>query len=274
VALAGQYRLLYATPGRCRRAPRPRVDGLESAAYHRALSRPPKARASSPEKIYRPLFFLGLGAFAVLLALGARRASLVRQLPSIYDASDVFTRARELEEGGDLAGATRELLAVTWVQPQELTGYERLGQIQAAAGDADGELATYERAYAHNPIAPRVNMLLGLAYMRRERFDEAEERLQVALSLEPRNAMMHTAVGDLRLAQKRNEEAIACFERALALDPYESAIHNKAAIAYAYTGAVDRARYHFGRAVELDPQNEEAAGNLQQLLSLLEAKKS
>jgi Flp pilus assembly protein TadD len=230
------------------------------------LTRPAPARASARDAFYRALFFVGLGAFTLLVVGGGVRASVISRLPSLYDASDVFARASELEERGDVAGAAAELSAATYIQPQELSGYERLGFLQGAAGDAEGELATYERAFTHNPLNPRANMVLGLAYMRRERFEEAAARLQAALSLDPHDAMLHTAMGDLLLAQKRYGDAVASFEHALDLDPQQSAIHNKAAIAYAYAGRLEVARQHFERAVELDPSNAEAAGNLRQLL--------
>src|SRR5438045_3447757 len=122
-------------------------------------------RLSLKDKIYRGLFVLGLGAFGLLLAVGLARAGAGHRIPSIYDARDVYLHAAELEDRGDLAGAARELSAATFIQPQELTGYERLGYLQASAGDAAGELATYERAYLQNPLSPRANMILGLAYM-------------------------------------------------------------------------------------------------------------
>jgi Flp pilus assembly protein TadD len=232
------------------------------------LNRPAPQTASWRERLYRGLFFLGLGAFGLLIVVGAVRASVMRRLPSLYDAADVYTRATELENGGDLAGAIRELSAATFIQPQELSGYQRLGYVQGAAGDEDGELATYERACARNPLSPRANMTLGLAYMRRQRLEAAAERLRLALTLDPRDAMLHAAWGDLMLAEARYDEAVASFERALARSPDESALHNKAAIAYAYVGQTDRARQHFERAVALDPENPEPAANLKQLLAV------
>jgi protein O-GlcNAc transferase len=218
---------------------------------------------------YRAAFFVGLGALALLLAVGAARGTAVRRLPSLYDAADVYARATELEDRGDVHGAMRELAAATFVQPQELSGYQRLGFLHAASGDVDGELATYERAFAGNPLSPRVNMVLGLAYLRRGRLDEAEGRLRLAVSLDARDAMLHAALGDLLVAAKRHHEAIATFERAVALDPNETALHNKAAIAYAYAGQTDRARLSFERALALDPSNAEAADNLRQLQKLM-----
>ena len=232
------------------------------------MTRPDKEKgAPFRERVYRGLFFLGLGAFALLVIVGATRASVVRKLPSLYDAADIYSRATEMEEGGDLAGAARELRAAMHVQPQEVTGYERLAFVQAAMGDVAGELLTLERAYRHNPLSARANMVLGLAYVRRERFHEAGTRLRLAVTLAPEDPMPHAALGDLLVAEQKHEEAIAVFEKAMALDPDESALHNKAAIAYAYAGRVDLARRHFERAVALDPQNGEAASNLQMLLS-------
>jgi Flp pilus assembly protein TadD len=208
-----------------------------------------------------------MAAFTLLVIVGGARATVVRTLPSLYDASDLYSRATEHEDRGDYAAATRELRAATSLQPQELTGYERLALVQAAAGDAAGELATYERAYTFNPLSPRANMILGLAYLRRERFEAASARLRLAVSLAPEDAMPHAALGDLLVAEKKYDEAVTVFERALALDPDESALHNKAAIAFAYAGQLDRAKTHFERAVQLDPNNQEAAGNLQVLIA-------
>ena len=233
------------------------------------LKPPAPAPVSEKQKGYRVLFYLGLGAFGLLAIVGGARASVVRKLPSLYDAADIYERATELEERGDLAGAARELSAATYIQPQELTGYERLGYVQGLAGDAAGELATYERAYLNNPLSPRANMILGLGYMRRQRYEPASDRLHLAVSLDDRDPMLHAALGDLLVAQKKYDEAIATFDRALELDPDESAIHNKAAIAHAYAGKHERARQLFERAVQLDPGNHEAAGNLQQLLTLM-----
>lgn len=233
--------------------------------------KPPAAPpVSTRPKAYRGAFFLGLGTFVLLVVIGGARASVMRRLPSLYDAADVYTRATELEEAGDLAGAARELRAATFIQPQELTGYERLGYLQGSSGDAAGELATYERAYLHNPLSPRANMILGLAYLRRERFEAASERLRLAVRLDPNDAMLQAALGDLLVAQGQHGEAISTFARALDLDPDESALHNKAAIAFAYAGQTDRARQHFERAVQLDPRNEEAAGNLRQVLTMMQ----
>ena len=99
-----------------------------------------------------------------------------------------------------------------------LTSYER-----ALSAMDEGDLVEAELELEHlileyrDYAGPYVN--LAILYRENERFEEAEEVLQLALDLHPEHPAANNQLGIVRRSQGRFADAEAAYERAIAADP-------------------------------------------------------
>ncbi|MGI9257603.1 MAG: tetratricopeptide repeat protein [Gammaproteobacteria bacterium] len=99
-----------------------------------------------------------------------------------------------------------------------LTSYER-----ALSAMDEGDLVEAELELEHlileyrDYAGPYVN--LAILYRENERFEDAEEVLQLALDLHPEHPAANNQLGILRRSQGRFADAEAAYERAIAADP-------------------------------------------------------
>lgn len=144
---------------------------------------------------------------------------------------------------------------------------------QRRAGEAAGKL---EEAHQLLPDDVDVAINLGGAYIMQNRFMKAIPVLEGASGQAPDNAMVWTNLaaaylGRLELSgPKQQQDAIDAYQRALQADPETPNVHYNLALIYADRKEWRRARAHFHRALEVDP-NDRDARNWLKRLSRLEA---
>jgi len=80
------------------------------------------------------------------------------------------------------------------------------------------------------------------ALLRQNRVDDAEERLETAISLLPQEARFHGLRADIRLNQRRNNAAIEYYDQAIERDSEFFAYYLGRGLAYSRQGNRDRAR--------------------------------
>jgi tetratricopeptide (TPR) repeat protein len=90
------------------------------------------------------------------------------------------------------------------------------------------------------------------------RTDEAIERLQIALQLNPRYAAVHNNLGLAYSLKGREDEAIEQFQSALRIKPNFAEAHRNLGIVYGSKGWFDNAIEHFETATRLKPEDTKA----------------
>lgn len=163
-------------------------------------------------------------------------------------------------------------------------------------GGEDEELSVYQKLVVLRPEDPLVRFHLGRAYLERGLLDQAIFELDMATSLDPRQAEGFLLLGralrlkgqyDLAIAKLRAatvldpnyveafielgicwdqrgfyERARRAYQHALRLRPKDPDIYNNLGVSYLYEGDVERALKHLKKAWELDPTNPQTNNNL------------
>jgi Flp pilus assembly protein TadD len=150
--------------------------------------------------------------------------------------------------------------------PQEPTPEERAadlagqldkGNAALADGDVDGAIATYQEVLAVAPDLPEVHHNLGLAYKRKEMWDEAGTEFRKAAELDPDFAEPHGALAVLLANAGHRDEAIVELEQAVELDPENVEYLYNLGILYKDSGRARDAEEAFLTLEEMDPDNPE-----------------
>jgi Flp pilus assembly protein TadD len=131
------------------------------------------------------------------------------------------------------------------------------GNAALGAGDVDGAIAAYEEVLAEAPDLPEVHHNLGLAYKRKEMWDEAGEEFRKAAELDPDFAEPHGALAVLLANAGHRDEAIVEAEQAVELDPENIDYLFNLAVLYKDSGKPREAEEAFLALEELDPENPE-----------------
>jgi TolB-like protein/tetratricopeptide (TPR) repeat protein len=187
---------------------------------------------------------------ALLPQLGAGKSTLAsrdagRITPALYER---FLRARHRLYDGTpaaVAFAHQELLAITTAAPDYAPGWawlarSWLAQCKCRGGDLPDEVA---RA-------------------------RAQEAIDTALGLDPREATAVLALGDVRANQGRLEEALREYDRAIVLDPALVDAHLGRQRVLAGTGRPEEAIRSLETARSIDPLHPNVLYDLAHLLNL------
>jgi Tfp pilus assembly protein PilF len=170
----------------------------------------------------------------------------------------------------------------------------------AAAAKEKDDLGARLKAVEKAPTDPDSHYNLGLAYMKLERWADAEASLRRAVELNGASAQFQASFGGALAKAGKNDEAVKAYEAALVLDPsridvqanlgqayldagkydaaienYKDALKNKPAdpsgfynnigFAYLKKGDMDQAIRWFERNIETAPDSPDANYNLGQI---------
>lgn len=128
------------------------------------------------------------------------------------------------------------------------------------------EVSLWEDAVTKAPANARAQLNLALVHKREGRMDEALDRLERGLLLNPAYADAWVALGDVYMGRGEAVAARTAFERALALNPDQAGVyHNLGNLSY-HAGDPSGAVALFERALVCDPRFVEARNNLGQAL--------
>src|SRR5436190_595239 len=138
----------------------------------------------------------------------------------------------------DWVGAEREFERALELNPSGADTYDLYGRVCAGIERYDQAIALLERAVELDPLAHRVDITTTL--LRAGRIDEALERAEAALELEPHERIRAT-LGWAYFLKGRHEEGLAELEAAVAMDPGSLMWLAQLGEAYALAGKVERA---------------------------------
>jgi tetratricopeptide (TPR) repeat protein len=122
-------------------------------------------------------------------------------------------------------------------------------------GDTDAALKYLRRAEAANSGWIELQCQIGVVYLRRQRWKQAETAFKKALDIDPDSAEAHDGLGVAYRAQKRPEEAVHEHMQSIALLHYRPQTHINLGLALAETGQFDWAIRAFEVALEQYPHN-------------------
>jgi putative PEP-CTERM system TPR-repeat lipoprotein len=173
----------------------------------------------------------------------------------IFPAESRVVLAELLAASGDLAGAERELRAITADHPRSEHAWVALG-MHLRRLDRDGDAIAAFRAALD--IAPQNTVaLLGQAivHLTRDDLPAARPYLEQAGRIAPLKPMLEFANGLLALKEKRHEDARAALQRLLdAVPTYRPALLLAGALNYA-TERYDLAENSYTAYLRFDPNN-------------------
>jgi tetratricopeptide (TPR) repeat protein len=121
---------------------------------------------------------------------------------------------------------------------------------------------------------------LGGAYILQRKWSRAVRVLRKALEHHSENAMLWANLGAAELGQmelsgpKQQAKAIAAYERALQADPSAPNVHYHLGLIYKHRGELNRASAFFQRALEVRPEDRDAAYWLGRMRDLAEQQNS
>jgi protein O-GlcNAc transferase len=146
--------------------------------------------------------------------------------PKHFDARHLLGLVR-LHQGFP-ADAAKEITAALDINPSFPFAWVNLAASFEHLGNADGALASYDRAIAIKPdyaeaFNDRGRLLRGL-----RRLNEALASFDRAIALQPNFAMAYNNRGNVLVDLKRLDEALASYDRAIAIKPdYAQAFNNR-----------------------------------------------
>jgi Flp pilus assembly protein TadD len=139
----------------------------------------------------------------------------------------------------------------------DLAGQLDAGNAALADGDVDGAIAAYEQVLAQAPDLPQVHHNLGLAYKRKEMWDQAGVEFRKAAELDPDFAEPHGALAVMLANAGQRDQAIVELEQAVELAPDNIEYLYNLAVLYKDSGQPRKAEEAFLVLEEMDPDNAE-----------------
>jgi tetratricopeptide (TPR) repeat protein len=131
------------------------------------------------------------------------------------------------------------------LDPRLTMAHFLLGEIDLYHANPPAAIAEFQKELAVNPTVWLVYWRLGDAYMRLEKYDDAETVLKKAIWLNEASPGAYILLGEIAL--KKNDPSLAAgfLERGLALDPQSFDAHYALATAYKALGRETEANQHF-----------------------------
>lgn len=169
----------------------------------------------------------------------------------------------------DAKEAVRFFTAATVARPNNAGICVNLGLILERLGRTDQAIAYYRRSTELRPDYFAGHENLGLALRNRGDLKEATGSFAEAARLNP-TPYRWAKLGELLLAQQRNDEAIASYRKGIALAADDAISHFELASALERVDRLQEAAASFRRGLELDPENSSGLYNFGNLQSRLE----
>jgi TonB family protein len=119
------------------------------------------------------------------------------------------------------------------------------------------QIEYYKKKTKEDPQSPQTHMMLGQAYVKAKRNQEAIEVFNHAIILNPNLAEAHYQLGSAYLDQGKLNEAIATLKKVIGLNSNHAMAHHSLGAAYSRLGREEDAALEFKEALRQDPDNTE-----------------
>ena len=176
-----------------------------------------------------------------------------------------LTKALMLKETGDTLGWMRMMQLVIDQDPQEVLAYLDLAYYFQEKLDPLA-ISYYKNALEIKPNDKITNYNLGKLYQDLGELELAKEQYQTLITIDPKSYPAYNNLGYIALVYEDNyPEAVRFFSKAIEIDSlYDQAWCNRG-IAYFYLKEWQKARADFLQCRKINPNNENAIGELNRL---------
>lgn len=158
------------------------------------------------------------------------------------------------------------------LDPHLLDAYINLGVTLTRTNRPDEAIHYLELAARVDPTSANAAYSLGEAMEMLGRLEEALVQYNRAAELTPRDYTIYNQMGNVLLQLGRLPKAIDCYRRGLAVAPQVPELHSNLGVAYWRAGDLKAAEAELRTAVQLNPNNQQASANLQEVEQLLRGK--
>jgi tetratricopeptide (TPR) repeat protein len=158
--------------------------------------------------------------------------------------------------------------AITKIHEQFLDDYSYLRAATEfiKGNDFIGAEQQCRKSLELNPKNAKAHAVLGIALVRQNKLEEANEHLAEAIRLDPTDYEAHYTLGQALTRQKKFDEAIGQFSTVLQLRPDYTQAHGYMGSLLLAKGILDQAENHLSEALRLDPNYADAHFNMGQLM--------
>lgn len=204
-----------------------------------------------------------------LVRMGLRKEAMT-ELEAVEDDSDaelLYAKARLHLALGDRAAAHALLIRATQSKPHHSEILGTLLVVEQNSNAIGESKILIEAAVAKQPENAELVRLQGILALAEGDLALAEQSLQRATELDPKNVMAYQQLAALYQKTDRLDETLETYERALEQRPNEARLYLFIAVLYELAGRVDEAIEKYERAIALAPDLGQAKNNLAYLLA-------
>jgi tetratricopeptide (TPR) repeat protein len=176
----------------------------------------------------------------------AKLLSLDPDSPSAHLMFGKFLVRQRLENR-----AVPEIQTALQRDPQLAMAHFMLGEIDLYKGDVPGAIDEFHKELEVNPAVWLAYWRLGEAYMRVEKYDDAERVLKRAVWLNETSSGPYILLGQMALKRENPQAAAGYLETAVRLDAQNDYVHYFLGKAYQALGRTAEANRHFDIAKQL-----------------------
>jgi tetratricopeptide (TPR) repeat protein len=210
--------------------------------------------------------------YGLMVFILAAAAAGVIYFNYIYFVSSThFFKGFKYSRQGKLDMAEKELSACLEMYPFNVDNNYELGNVYArmAAKDnkyLDKAIKAYEAAVKANPGYDEVYFNLGIMYMKKDDFENAEANLDISVRINPLNAEAWRSLGDAKGQQGKHAQAIKMYEKAIELSPQDAILWNNLGYYNEITGDLRESLANYIRALEINPDFNSANLNMRRAI--------
>ncbi len=162
----------------------------------------------------------------------------------------------------DFPDAVPYFEAALRIDPNFLSALMNIGLAEYALKQPTVGNDYLRRALVVNPKENRPRIWIAQTLTALDSLPEAQEMYQAAIVADSTNAEAYRGSGVVLLLQKNWPDAITPLELAVKIEPENLQGHIWLAQAYSNSGQIDKAKAEFNKAIDIDPNNAEAARGL------------
>ena len=229
----------------------------------------PKQKAMGEETVSILLEFmnkLSTPVFPYLVNMGEDETTIKRVLEDRLEARKHVIQGIAYDSKNDYSNEISELLQALTVNPADQgTSYMlKLAQSKVSlvqgmshrnSGDVDKAIQAYQDVLDNFPYAREALYNLGLSYIAKGEFQQAEEVLLRAWEIDPRDAHIFNSLGAVYMNRGMDEKAESHFQQAIQLDSNYLLPHANLGKLYIGRGRHEEALKALKKAVAIDPKN-------------------
>lgn len=184
-----------------------------------------KLGRATPETLYR-LGDLYLGDESTDLALPvyleAIRANGVEDIPRALRTAKILVSRGENDEAKKLFASIRQAAGGKLANENELELLKSESKVATAEGDSERAVKILESVVERDPLDGEALLLVGDHHLRREEFEKAEFRYDLASKINGFEADAFVKLAEVRVKQEKYDDAIALLNKAQKINPRDT----------------------------------------------------